>query len=333
MGREKVALYRSGTSVIAVLERDAGEFSAVDRLAVAQEVFRQSCKSGVPTNKIAILQRTPTDGIHRVQFIQYVPEANSIDLGGNCGNALIASYVHLTVNGYADQPLRMHSENTGQSSLMRYEGGRERTHSVLVEFLNPVGSVTHQLLPTGSRCDLVRGPLGQDIEVSIIDAGNLYVLVHADDISSADLMDWQEEQYADLLHVRRSVSERLGMDPQSVFPKVAAVAAPSGSDHNLQARMISVPSWHPSFASTGIVNLCASVLLEGSVVQQAIEHSQREFDGRHLTVRTPAGKMCSQILTEERHQVSSVLLQQKVTQLGGLLIDRIYSRKGRQIII
>lgn len=318
-----IPIYQSGTSKIAVLHLETpDELSVLEPerlLPLIRDIYQKSRETGLSVNKLAIIELFGDRDVFRVHFIQYVPQTDQIDKNGNCGNALIVSFLYLLEMNLIRQEAVMESVNTGQvSRICDLNESVGTSHTVLMEFLNPAGSMTKSLLPTGSPRDRLaeKGELLGD--VSVVDAGNPYVWLKADRISARDLFLWGRSEYNKMMRIRRKVQQVLQIDPNSVFPKVAVIASSTASTHHLRARMISVPSWHPSFATTGIVNLSTAAVCEGTIVHERILQAKREFDGQWLAVQTPDGTVHARISQGRRRQIDAVSIKQNVQRIGGI---------------
>ncbi|MEM9360932.1 MAG: PrpF domain-containing protein, partial [Pseudomonadota bacterium] len=118
---------------------------------------------------------------------------------------------------------------------------------IALEYLDPGGSRTSGLLPTGNVSDVLDLPNGESIQASLIDATNPVAFVRADDLAAditrlpADL-DTDHQLMARIDAVRRAAAVAMGMaeTPEAAAlsnPKIAIVGKPddfrdlSGNSH------------------------------------------------------------------------------------------------------
>ena len=105
-----------------------------------------------------------------------------------------------------------------------------------LRFLDPGGSRTRALLPTGQPRDKLSPPSGKEIEASLVDATNPVVFVRADDFGlkgneSVETIESDAELMRTLDVIRRAGSVEMGLSerPETAKlanPKIALVAPP-----------------------------------------------------------------------------------------------------------
>lgn len=167
---------------------------------------------------------------------------------------------------------------------------------IKLEFIQPGGATTGQLLPTGNVIDrLDVAGLGQ-IDVSMIDAANAAVFIRASDIGLTGLelpeqLESQPDIMATLDAIRIHASVAMGIAPDlesakqnRIVPFVAFVAAPqdnptltgdiiAADDLDIIARVISNGQPHRALPLT--ISLCTAVAarIQGSVVSTLVRPS------------------------------------------------------------
>lgn len=258
-------------------------------------------------SKAMLVRRSDREGVDvDYLFAQVSVEAALVDYGGNCGNLSAAVGAFAVDHGLVQLPdgpgrVRMFNENTSKriDCHLHVLGGRAavagdaeiagvagRGSPIRLEFLDPGGSRTGQLLPAGLSFTAPL-PDGRKAEASFVDAGNPCVFVPAIalGLSGAELpaeIGALPAIMEALECIRRAAGALAGLAaapegvPQSV-PKVALVgpAAPwrtlagatmAEGDCDLQVRMISMGKPHLAIPLTGALCTAVAARLPGTIV-------------------------------------------------------------------
>jgi hypothetical protein len=230
--------------------------------------------------------------------------------------------------------VRIHTVNTGKrvvAHVMVRDGrvvteGDEQIPGVpgtgarlVLEWLEPAGSRTGRLLPTGHPSDRVRLRDGRLVEVSIVDAANPVAFCEARALGLAGTeLPAELEQRLDVLEaleeVRAIAAEMLAIAPSRAvaterspgLPKVAIVSPPAwyrtsagtaidADNHDIQARLMSMQTPHRSYAVSGGICTAAAAAIDGTVVHRC----RRASSGAHAPFRIahPYGVMEVQLVT------------------------------------
>ena len=174
---------------------------------------------------------------------------------------------------------------TGDQSIPGVAGSGAR---VALEYLDPGGSRTAALLPTGNVTDTIELPDGTAITATLVDATNPVVVVAASDFGctateTPEALDARLELMARIETVRRLAGVKMGMGrapgeiPHAV-PKIVLVAPPvafedlSGQAHaasaiDISARAVSMGQVHRALPLTLSMCLACATRIEGSVAQ------------------------------------------------------------------
>jgi len=163
---------------------------------------------------------------------------------------------------------------------------------IALDFLDPGGAVTGQLLPTGRRRDELSAPGLGRIEASLVDATNPMVFVRARDLGlsgteSPAALDADARVMAKLEAIRATGAVAMGIAPDPAtataqspaVPKIALVASPraytalSGEEISAEAAdlnvlIVSMGKIHRAVALTGAMCLAVAAHIEGTVVQE-----------------------------------------------------------------
>jgi hypothetical protein len=254
-----------------------------------------------------------------------------VDYGGNCGNISSAVGPFAIEEGMvpttgAVTVVRIWQTNTRKRiiahvptdhALPEVEGafaidGVPGTGALIrLEFLDPGGSMTGRLLPTGHPTDDLEVPGVGRLTVSLVDAGNPLVFVRPADLGLTglempDRVDGDPAILSRIEAVRAAAAVRMGLAQNSEeattrspgVPKLAWVSPPAtyastkGSDVtadrvDLVGRIMSMGRLHRSYALTGAICTSVAAQVEGTLPNQAA----RPGPGGERTVRVghPAG--------------------------------------------
>jgi 2-methylaconitate cis-trans-isomerase PrpF len=211
-------------------------------------------------SKICVVARsTRPDADVDYTFAQVSVDEPLVDYSGNCGNmsaaigpfAVEEGLVKASQDGEA--AVRIHNTNTGKLIVsrfrmregkveivgdMRLDGVPGTGAPIRLDFVEPGGSKTGRLLPTGRPQDRLDIEGFGAIEVSLIDAANPCAFVRASDLGCEgpempEALEGNEQVMRWLESVRRSASVKMGFaatvqEAGSIpsVPKVAMIAPP-----------------------------------------------------------------------------------------------------------
>jgi 2-methylaconitate cis-trans-isomerase PrpF len=261
-----------------------------------------------------------TDADVRMLFAQVGVAVSTVDWGGNCGNMTSAVGPFAIESGLVPivEPVttvRIRSVNTGSlvHAHVLVRDGRVVTEGdyaiagvpgtgarIDLEWLEPGGSTTGRLLPTGHTSDRFVLSGGREIDVSIVDAANPMVFCAAASVgltgtespgeleAAHQAMQWLEEIRSIAAEVLAIVPDRATATRVSPgLPKVAFVAPAvayqtvsgescAADTHDFHARYLSMQTAHRSYAAAGSICTAVAARLPGTVVHACatagIEH-------------------------------------------------------------
>ncbi|RAH49311.1 DUF453 domain protein [Aspergillus brunneoviolaceus CBS 621.78] len=297
-------------------------------------------------SKICIIQGDSTHPAADVDytFVSVGVVDDKVDLTSNCGNMSAAVGPFAVDAGLVRAPrvkgdqatVKIHNTNTGKiihstfpvvesasgsengegpeyeaatSGDFAIDGVAGTAARVQLDFVDPAGSVTGKLLPTGNAVDVfeVKG----EVEATCIDVANPCVFVSAAKLGVQSNLT-PEELTADvglldkLDRIRRLAGVKMGIaaSPEKVpgsIPKIALVAAP-GEDArsvakgqtpqkvDLVARALSVGQPHKALPITVALALATAARVEGSTVSQVVKRGQT-VDAAGITIGHASGNM------------------------------------------
>lgn len=259
-------------------------------------------------------------------FVSLGIKNTDVDYSSNCGNmsSAVGPFAFDAKLFPADETdsasVRIHNTNTGKiihssfpvidgeaasSGDFAIDGVAGTAARVQLDFINPAGSVTGKLLPTGDATDTFDG-----IKATCIDVGNPCVFVRASDLGVEGNMTPDEiTAHPDLLtrlnSIRRQAGVKMGIAdelekvPGSV-PKICVVAAPDSDARNVEqkqtpasvdllARALSVGQPHKAVPITVALALAAAARVSGSTVASVV--SKGRVDSAGITIGHASGNL------------------------------------------
>jgi len=258
---------------------------------------------------VAILDPS-TDGEVDVRFTfgQVAIDRAVVDYSGSCGNiaAVIGPWALQEKVVAPVEPVtrvRVVNTNTGKRFVAHVpvrngtpfsrgnygvDGVPRPGARIDLEFLNPAGSVTGSLFPTGHLRDVIRLE-GREIEVSLLDVGNPTALVPAAHLglppeALTDAIQQDPDLRALLLAVREAAAVMAGVTradgsvPDHI-PKVAVVAPPgdyqalggravASEEMDLRAWALTMGQLHQAYPITAAMPTAVASLVEGTVLAE-----------------------------------------------------------------
>lgn len=164
----------------------------------------------------------------------------------------------------------------------RIPGVQGSSSPIKVAFLNPEGSMTGRMFPSGATQEIltvVSPSVGKfDVRVSLVDAANPFVLVNASSISTTGYLSWPDPNDKIFVSVvediRRAGAVRFGLaaDVETAgqvrgTPKIAFLSPTAENDKeaDIQVLAFTLGKPHASLQLTGAVCLGAAASIHGTV--------------------------------------------------------------------
>ena len=315
------SILRGGTSRAVFFRRDAlpADKAAVERVLLnvfGSPDMRQINGLGgatSQTSKAAIIAPPSRDDADvDYTFAQVSVGTPVVDWGGNCGNISSAVGPYAIDSGLVVPTgdlttVRIHNTNTSRIIVARVQTRDGRAvidgdyaipgvpgtgARILLEFMEPAGSVTGRLLPTGHPREIIRLASGREITVSVVDAANPTVFLLAGELGLTGIETPAEIEantaMTDVLEEARSiVAEQIGIVPDRSMatsqspglPKVGFVSPPrdhetltgdavAASAIDLIGRVMSMQTAHRAYQATAAICTAAAAFVEGSLVHE-----------------------------------------------------------------
>ncbi len=268
-------------------------------------------------NKVVVIWKSEEENVDIEYLVgQVIVGKSRVDYKSNCGNMTAAVPAYAVEEGMVTitEPVttvRMLNKNTDKyinvtvpidpetHSFAQYgdcaiAGVDGTAAELLVNFLDPAGSKTGRLLPTGKTLDVLDIPGHGPIEATILDVSNPLVLVRAADIGlkGTELpaeVDANKEASALLEKIRGTAACMMGFasdlqdaaDHSPAVPKVGFFTAPvsygdlegktaAAESMDLCARVISVFKCHKACPLTAASSISVAAKLEGSIIQKTL---------------------------------------------------------------
>jgi 2-methylaconitate cis-trans-isomerase PrpF len=282
------------------------------------------------TSKVAIISRSQRrDADVDYTFAQIQIDRDGVVYTGNCGNISSGVGPFCVDEGIVDVTegnTRVRIFNTNTNAVIVADvpvnGGKAKVQGdfavpgvpgtgaeVVMNWVGTVGALTGRLLPTGNATDKIKLENSKEIEVSLIDAGNPLVFVHAEDfgISGSELVDAIDGNQAliDMVsEVRGKAAMMCGLckdwkqaDAETPGLPMLALLAPAEDYKTLsgtvaekakmdaRVRVMFMNKLHESVPGTGSICLAAASRVTGSVVEKVSAHS----DPDNFLIGHPSG--------------------------------------------
>ncbi|KAK8038688.1 hypothetical protein PG993_007099 [Apiospora rasikravindrae] len=285
------------------------------------------------TSKVAVVSPSERPGVDvDYTFVQVAVGDETIDLTGNCGNMCAGVGPFAIQEGLVPVPgmgssrfvdVRIFNTNTErlivetvevdeegyvvEDGSYRIPGVKGSGSEIKVAFMDPAGSITGKLFPTGKRSERIHVEMGVagllppfSVEATLIDAANPFVIVDAETLPVlVRSQPWDSPLALEVAEaIRRLGAVRMGLATSVEAaalvrgtPKLVYVSRPPAtpslyailggldkqvadqSDIHVLAYSMGRP--HPSLQLTGGVGLASAVAVDGTVASRLREKGKR----------------------------------------------------------
>nr|NMF97507.1 4-oxalomesaconate tautomerase [Aromatoleum toluolicum] len=198
---------------------------------------------------------------------------------------------------------------------------------ITLNFLDPAGTKTGRLLPTGNAQDLIAG-----LPVTCIDFAIPIVFVKAASLGksgheSKQELDGDAAFLERLEEIRVAAAKLMGLvvSPDRGVPKIAMIAAPRQGG-SIASRYFVPSSCHPVHAATGALALAAACHTPDTVAEELAELD--EHSPNRIVIEHPSGQMaCELHLAAHPHDAVPVISAASlVTSARPLLSGEVFVR-------
>ncbi|KAH6869179.1 PrpF protein-domain-containing protein [Thelonectria olida] len=265
------------------------------------------------TSKVAVVSPSERpDADVDFTFVQVAVGKESVDFTGTCGNIssgvgpfAVQEGLVKPQRGQTEVDVRIYSTNTKliivetvkidadgefeEDGTYHIAGVSTTGSEVRCAFVDPAGSMTGKLFPSGKRKQALRveppsslpnlNPF--DVRVTLIDAANPFILIDSTSIFPLlNNLHSEDAQHALIESIRRQGAVAMGLSPTVEVaaqtrgtPKIALLSAPTFHQANgvmpdirVQAYSMGLP--HPSLQLTGAVCVAAALSTPGTVATE-----------------------------------------------------------------
>jgi 2-methylaconitate cis-trans-isomerase PrpF len=296
------------------------------------------------TSKIAVINESSEEGTDiDYTFVQLSTDQNIIDYKGTCENLMSAvgafavneNLVPVTeplttvrvYNTNIDKYLEIDvSVENGAAAVDGdfYMAGLTRPGAKIVtKILAPGGTLTNATLPHGKQFDITAD--GQLYKISFVDLVNPFVYVKAEDLGlggneTNETLQNNQKLMDTLEGIRRQAAVTVGLvenseDISASVPKLAIVSSPKdyvtgtgqtikSNETDIVTKMISVGNVHHSFAVSGLMNIAAAALLNGTLPDEVCRQKdalQKTQDDYTVRVGHPGGVSEVKVALDHTH--------------------------------
>lgn len=307
-------------------------------------------------NKIVVVNKSRRPGVD-IDYIvgQSIVGQSKIDYKSNCGNMTAAAapfavetglVEHLTeptttvhmfnlnTDKYIDVEVPIKNGQFNNEGICAIAGVDGTAGELKVNFLNPAGSKTGKLFPTGKAKEILTLPDGE-IEATILDVSNPIVLVRAADIglTGRELpaqIDADKAVSEKLEAIRGAACVKMGFAKDlkeatencPAIPKVGFVAAPvdftdisgkavEAGDMDICARVISVFKCHKACPLTSASAISVAAAIPGTLVSELARSG-----GEAVRIGHPSGVMTMFPYLDDTRKPLNVI------QVSGVAVQR-----------
>ncbi|KAL5118716.1 hypothetical protein ACEQ8H_003393 [Pleosporales sp. CAS-2024a] len=284
------------------------------------------------TSKVAVISPSSRPGVDvDYTFVQVAVGQEVVDLSGNCGNMCsgvgpFALQEGLVRANPGDRTLDVRIFNTNTSRLIvdtvqvdengsfeedgdyAIPGVKGTGSEVKVAFVDPAGSMTGTLFPTGKRCETLHVVETDgnrfSVRATLIDAANPFVLVDEKSLP-AYLKTGSKDSAGYLKHmesIRRVGAVTMGLASSTEAaakvrgtPKLAIVSSPQADESkgqeqaDVRVQAFSMGKPHPSLQLTGAACLASAVCIDGTVAHGVCADAKKRCTWQSATPdRTPS---------------------------------------------
>jgi 2-methylaconitate cis-trans-isomerase PrpF len=270
-------------------------------------------------------------------FIQIAVDQPIAEWNNNCGNLSGAVGPYAVQEGIikpkeGENKIRIYQVNTDKiiHSTFNVKDGKPEiegdytiagvygeSSKVRLDYLEPGGSGTGKLLPTGNVIDEIEIDGFGKIKVSVVDAATPLIYILAEDLGlkgteSPDELDGNAEKMEIIQKIRRKCAFMTGLSkseheaPMNT-PRIGIVTSPKdyisldksnikGDDQDITARMFSMGKTHKAIMGTAGVNIGVAAAIDGTIPNLIKRKGSNPLE---LRAGNPSGVMTAGAVIEQ----------------------------------
>ena len=270
-------------------------------------------------------------------FIQIAVDQPIAEWNNNCGNLSGAVGPYAVQEGIikpkeGENKIRIYQVNTDKiiHSTFNVRDGKPEiegdytiagvygeSSKVRLDYLEPGGSGTGKLLPTGNVIDEIEIDGFGKIKVSVVDAATPLIYIQAEDLGlkgteSPDELDGNAEKMEIIQKIRRKCAFMTGLSkseheaPMNT-PRIGIVTSPKdyisldksnveGDDQDITVRMFSMGKTHKAIMGTAGVNIGVAAAIEGTIPNLI---KRKDSNPLELRAGNPSGVMTAGAVIEQ----------------------------------
>jgi len=264
------------------------------------------------TSKVVLVKPSERENVDvDYLFAQVIVGKPIVDTSPTCGNMMAGVGPYAIENGWVkagekETTVKIYSINTASyiDILVQTPGGKvvydegdfaidgvDGTASpILITMYNFEGGMTGKLFPSGNKKDVI-----DSIEVSIVDGGNLMLLIKAEDLGMTGL---ENQAFFDsnvalknkieAMRIEAGLLCGLGNVSDKVLPKVG-ILSKAIANGNIKSQYLTPHSLHSTHAVTGAVCIATASKAKGTIAAElAIVNSTNKEE---FIIEHPSGKI------------------------------------------
>lgn len=194
---------------------------------------------------------------------------------------------------------------------------------ILMNLFNIAGGTTGELFPTGNRKDNIDG-----IEISVVDAGNIMVLMKAENLGLKGTEDKSFFEKNTVLmnrieKIRQAAAEKAGMGDVSlsVLPKVGLLSPPKVGG-SIKSQYLTPHSLHPTHAVSGAVCIASASKANGTVASDLAIISKESEE--KIVVEHPSGVIPIQLQVSNKNGKFTIVSAGTIRTARKLMDGHVY---------
>ena len=275
------------------------------------------------TSKVVMAKPSEKEGIDvDYLFAQVFIDDAVVDTKPTCGN-MMAGVGHLAIERgwvtptHPETRIMIYNYNTDTkietildtpNGVLNYTQGTTTIDGVpgngapvLMNLFRVAGGATGKLFPLGKRKKIIQG-----VAVSMVDAGNLMILMKAEDfgLDGTEMPDYfvnHPEIMERMESIRLEAGRLAGMGDvsKSVLPKVGLLSPPR-KNGSIKSQYFTPKTLHPTHAVSGAVCIATAIKAAGTVANDIAKTNNENFE--KIIVEHPSGIIPVQIEVEGKDE-------------------------------